>query len=122
MIQSRQNEKPINIKLVQPVPVDASATSTWSNLDLKDEKKRAKVEDIGMEIFEYLEDGKVSLSVLARHIKSQLGGDIEYKAMLGKIGQGAQLGALASLLRLFPEFELLPSDTGRANYYVQRKD
>jgi hypothetical protein len=123
MVKSRQNEKPTNIKLVQPVAVGSSATSTWSNMDLKDDRKREKVEDIGLEIWEFLEDGKVSLSVLARHIKAQLGGDAEYKAMLGKIGQGAQLGALASLLRLFGDsFELLPSDSGKQNYYVQRKD
>ena len=61
--------------------------------------------------------------MLARHIKAQLGGDAEYRAMLGKIGQGAQLGALSALLRLFGDsFELLPSDSGKANYYVQRKD
>ena len=123
MVKSRQNEKPTNIKLVLPVAVDSSARSTWSNMDLKDAKKREKVEDIGLEIYEFLEDGKKSLSVLARHLKAQLGGDAEYKAMLGLIGQGGAQGALSALIKLFGDsFELLPSDSGKANYYVQRKD
>jgi hypothetical protein len=119
MVSSLQNEKPTNIKLVQPIPIDASRTaSAWTAMDERDEKKRQKFEDIAHEIFEYLEDGKVSLSSLARHLKGQLGSDAEYRARIG-----AALGALASLLKLFPDtFELMPSESGRANFYVQRKD
>jgi hypothetical protein len=119
MVSSLQNEKPTNIKLVQPIPIDASRTaSAWNAMDERDEKKKQKYEDIAHEIFEYLEDGKVSLSSLARHLKGQLGSDAEYRARIG-----AALGALASLLKLFPDtFTLLPSESGKANFYVQRKE
>jgi hypothetical protein len=123
MVKSRQNEKAINIKLVQPIPHASSSSQPFAATDARDEKRKEKVEDIAFEIHEYLQDGKVSLSSLARHLKQQLGSDAEYRAMLAKIGQGSQLGALATLLRLFPDtFELLPSESNKPNFYVQRRD
>jgi hypothetical protein len=116
IVKAQGEGAPIDIKHVQIVDETTDQARPAETVSLALEAKKEKMHDWATEAYEWLGDDEKSVSALARHLRTDLS-LADYQAKLASVGISArQPGALANVLKLFPEYFTLL----RGNYYVRR--
>jgi hypothetical protein len=119
MVTSLQDpSNPIDIKRIQSIPADTGTSQPFETLDARNEQKKVILQDIGVALFNWLEEDVKSISSASAEMKREFGA-ADYTALLRRAG----VRNLSEVVRLFDDsLTMRPSPSGIPGYYVKRAD